>query len=92
MDWLDLLAVQGTLKSLLQHHSSKASILWCAAFLIVQRVSAHCLNHLQVRLQILSWDSPLLRSERTPGYVDVLIKGRMCVGFMLRKHPRWDEK
>ena len=35
-DWLDLLAVQGTLKSVLQHHSSKASILWCSAFLIVQ--------------------------------------------------------
>ena len=34
-DWLDLLAVQGTLKSLLQHHSSKASILWCSAFFIV---------------------------------------------------------
>ena len=36
MDWLDLLAVQGTLKSLLQHHSSKTSILWCSAFFIVQ--------------------------------------------------------
>ena len=36
MDWLDLLAVQRTLKSLLQHHSSKASILQCSAFLIVQ--------------------------------------------------------
>ena len=36
MDWLDLLAVQGTVKSLLQHHSSKASILQCSAFLIVQ--------------------------------------------------------
>ena len=36
MDWLDLLAVQGTLKSLLQHHSSKASILWRSAFFIVQ--------------------------------------------------------
>ena len=36
MDWLDLLAVQGTLKSLLQHHSSKASILWCSGFFIVQ--------------------------------------------------------
>ena len=36
MDWLDLLAVQGTLKSLLQHHSSKASICWCSAFFIVQ--------------------------------------------------------
>ena len=36
MDWLDLLAVQGTLKSLLQHRSSKASILWCSAFYTVQ--------------------------------------------------------
>ena len=36
MEWLDLLAVQGTLKSLLQHHSSKASILQCSAFFIVQ--------------------------------------------------------
>ena len=36
MDWLDLHAVQGTLKSLLQHHSSKASILWCSAFFTVQ--------------------------------------------------------
>ena len=36
MDWLDLLAVQGTLKSLLQHHSSKASILWRSAFFILQ--------------------------------------------------------
>ena len=36
MDWLDLLAVQGTHKNLLQHHSSKASILWCSAFFTVQ--------------------------------------------------------
>ena len=36
MDWLDLLTVQGTFKSLLQHHDSKASVLWCSAFYIVQ--------------------------------------------------------
>ena len=36
IDWFDLLAIQGTLKSLLQHHSFKASILWCSAFFIVQ--------------------------------------------------------
>ena len=41
MDWLDLLAVQGTLKSLLQHHSSKASILWCSDFFIIQFTSIH---------------------------------------------------
>ena len=57
MDWLDLLAVQGTLKSLLQHHSSKVSILRCSAFFIVQLalfntsqiyiirvLSQHCFN------------------------------------------------
>ena len=41
MDWLDLLAVQGTLKSLLQHHSSKASILQCSAFFMVQLSHPH---------------------------------------------------
>ena len=41
MDWLDLLAVQGTLKSLLQYHSSKASILWHSAFFIVQLTPIH---------------------------------------------------
>ena len=39
--WFDILAVQGTLKSLLQHHSSKASILWCSAFFTVQLTSVH---------------------------------------------------
>ena len=41
MDWLDLFAVQGTLKSLLQHHSSKASILWHSAFFTVQLSHPH---------------------------------------------------
>ena len=41
MDWLDVLSVQGTLKSLLQHRSSKASILWCSAFFIVQLSHSH---------------------------------------------------
>ena len=41
VDWFDLLAVQGTLKSLLQHHSSKASILWCSAFFMVQLSHSH---------------------------------------------------
>src|SRR5574337_505779 len=41
MDWLDLLAVQGALKSLLQHHSSKASILWCSILFMVQLSHPH---------------------------------------------------
>ena len=40
IDWFDLLAVQGTLKSLLQHHSLKASILWCSAFFIVPTLTS----------------------------------------------------
>ena len=54
MDWLDLPAVQGTLKSLLQHHSSKASVLRCSAFLTVQRSHLHvpgaCDGRLMVRI------------------------------------------
>ena len=45
MDWVDLLAVQGTLKSLLQHHSSKASIPWCSGFFIIQLSHDHWKNH-----------------------------------------------
>src|SRR5574337_939174 len=41
IDWFDLLAVQGTLKSLFQHHNSKASILWCCAFFMVQLSYLH---------------------------------------------------
>ena len=41
IDWLDPLVVQGPLKSLLQHHSSKVSILWCSAFFIVQLLCVH---------------------------------------------------
>ena len=55
MDWLDLLAVQGILKSLLQHHSSKASILWCSAFFIVQLSPLYMIGKKQLWL-----DGPLL--------------------------------
>ena len=52
MDWMDLLAVQGTLKSLLQHHSSKASILQLSAFFIVQ-LSHLYFGHLMRRVDSL---------------------------------------
>ena len=58
MDWLDLLVVQGILKSLLQHHSSKASILQCSALLIVQLTSIHdyCKNQSLDQMD-LCWQS-----------------------------------
>ena len=55
MDWMDLLAVQGTLKSLLQHHSSKASILQCSAFFIVQLSHPYCKNHTVKTIALARW-------------------------------------
>ena len=52
MDWLDLLAVQGTPKSLLQHHNSKASILWCSAFFMVQLSHLHMTTAKTIALTI----------------------------------------
>ena len=60
MDWLYLLAVRGNLKSLLQHHSSKASILWCSAFFMVNQLVSLCVHcstiyKLDAYLLTLSW-------------------------------------
>ena len=55
MDWLDLLAVQGTLKSLLQHHSSKASVLRQSAFFIVQLSHPHMTNGKTIALTRLTF-------------------------------------
>ena len=52
MDWFDRLAVQGTLKSLLQHHSSRASILWCSAFFMVQISHLYMINGKTIDLTI----------------------------------------
>ena len=52
MDWLDLLAVQGTLKSLLQHHNLKASILWCSAFFMVQLATLYMPNGKTIALTL----------------------------------------
>ena len=52
MDWLDLLAVQGTLKSLLQHHSSKASIIWCSAFFMAQLSYSYMITGKTIALTI----------------------------------------
>ena len=66
MDWLDLLAVQGTLKSLLQHHSSKASILQCSAFFIVQ------LLHLAIKKNV--FESILMRWMK----LEPIIQSEVC--------------
>ena len=55
MDWFDLLAVSGTLKSLLQHHSSKASILQCSAFFMVQLSHSHTTTGKTIALNICTF-------------------------------------
>ena len=57
IDWLDLLAVQGTPKSLLQHHSSKASILWLSAFLMVQLSHSYMTTRKTIALTRRTFDS-----------------------------------
>ena len=59
MDWLDLLAVQGTLKSLLQHHSSKASILWRSAFFTVQLSHPYMTTGKTIALTRRTLETPL---------------------------------
>jgi len=65
IDWFDLLAVQGTLESLFQHHNSKASILWCSAFFIVQ------LSHLYMttRKEVINFIHPIIPSS---SFIDFL--------------------
>ena len=60
IDWLDLLAVQGTLKSLLQHHSSKAPILQCSAFFMVQLSRLYMTTGKTIALTILTWVSKVV--------------------------------
>ena len=55
VDWFDLLAVQGTLKSLLQHHSSKASILWCSTFFMVQLSNLYLTTGKTIALTMRTW-------------------------------------
>ena len=68
MDWMDLLAVQGTLKSLLQHHSSKASILQCSAFFIVHSHIHTSLSHPYITLTSKHCD--LLSGKKIENSID----------------------
>ena len=79
-DWFDLLAVQGTLKSLLQHHSSKASILWCSAIFMVQQL--YVLNMCILFTDVYIWRIlPLNTQNRT---------GRLEVQLWLEHMFEWD--
>ena len=77
--WFDLLAVQGTLKSLLQHHSSKASILWCSVFFIVQLTQSYVATGKTTALTIrtfVDWVMSLLFNRLS----------RFVIAFLLRNN------
>ena len=63
MDWFDLLVVQWTLKSLIQHHNLKASVLWCSAFFMVQP-SHQCMTHRHAHSQIQFAPDSFEKEER----------------------------
>ena len=86
MDWLDLLAVQGTLKSLLQHHSSKASILWCSAFFIVQLTSIHAAAAAKSHQSCLTLCNPIDGSppgSSTCGIIQARILEWVAIAFSI---------
>ena len=71
MDWLDLLVVQGTLKSLLQHHSSKASVLWSSAFFMVQLSHPYMTTGKAIALTRRTFIDLLGPSEKSQSYFEV---------------------
>ena len=85
MDWLDLLAVQGTLKSLLQHHSSEASVLWHSAFFIVQLPNPYMTtgNAIALTLQIFVSKVMALLLNRLSRFVIVFLPRSKHLNLMV---------
>ena len=84
IDWFDLLAVQETPKSLLQHHGSKASILWCSAFFMVQLSHPYMATGKTINLTIWTFVSKVMSLFfNTPSrFVIVLLPRSKCLNFM----------
>ena len=80
MDWLDLLAVQGTLKSLLQHHSSKPSILWCSAFFTFQLSRIRSCGFKSTLPLLAVW--PWVNYQHLEVSVSLLEKGRQKIDLL----------
>ena len=87
MDWLDLLAVQGTLKSLLQQHSSKASILRCSAFFTVQLSHPYMTTGKTIALTRRTFTGKVMLSRLCPPYSEVLSRPEIP-WFSSKEKPR----
>ena len=81
IDWLDILAVQGTLKNLFQYHSSKASILWCSAFLMVQLSHSYMNTGKTIALTIWTFVSKVtsLLFNTMPRFVITFLPRNKCL-------------
>ena len=91
MDWSDLLAVQGTLKSLLQHHNVKASILWCSAFFMVQLSHAYMTTGETIDLtrQIFVGKVISLLFNTQSRFVTAFFKEQVLYFHGWSHHPQW---
>ena len=91
IDWFDLLAVQGTLKSLLQHHSSKASIIQCSAFLMVQLSHLYMTTGKTIALTIqTSVGKVFLFSNTLSRFVIAFLPRSKCIWFHgYSHHLQW---
>ena len=100
MDWLDLLAVQGTLKSLLQHHNSKASIFWHSAFFIVQfsKITADgdCSHEIKIRLllgrKVMTNLDSILKSRDIPLPTKVHLVKAMVFPIVMYGCESWNSR
>ena len=86
LDWLDLLAVQGTLKSLLQHHSSKVSVLWCSALFMVQLSQSYG-KTIALTIQTFVGEAMLCFLICCLGLSQLFFQGASLVHFIWRTHP-----
>ena len=81
IDWFDLLAVQGTLKTLLQHHSSKVSVLWCSGFFMVQLSHSYMTTGETIALSIRTFVSKVmsLLLHMLPRFVIAYLPRNKCL-------------
>ena len=86
IDWFDLLAVQATLKSLLQHHSSKASILWCSAIFMVQPSHPYMNTGKSIALTIVGKVIPLLFNMLSKLFIAFLPRSKCLLISWLCHH------
>ena len=84
MDWFDLLAVQGTLKSLLQHHSSKALILWCSAFFMVELSHPYMTTEKTITLTRRTFVGHITATLRPSNVLNFSMLSRLVIAFLPR--------